>query len=150
LRLAALALCAFLSVHRLGDGGLVRLSLGGGCVVLKSLPRKVLNDVRQKSHFFKNSLKYLLTNKYVNCIVRLMNDPLRPCRTGRSEWKGSPESFRGSAQLIFLPSFPWAGLPRRSPESLRGEGGSKLPVNRMQRLYNQHLAPSVNRIEEKI
>jgi hypothetical protein len=94
--------------------------------VLKTLPCSVLQHFAKKSHFFKNSFKYLLTNKCFNCIVRLMNDPLRPCRTGRSERKGSPESFRGSAPLIFLPSFRWAGLPRHSRlvrRSRSGEGG---------------------------
>jgi hypothetical protein len=39
-------------------------------------------------------------------------------------WKGrkiSPESFRGSAEPIFLPSFRQAGLPRHSR---CGDGGS--------------------------
>ena len=30
-------------------------------------------------------LKNLLTNKYINCSVRLMNDPFRPCRKGKGE-----------------------------------------------------------------
>jgi hypothetical protein len=71
----------------------------------KSLPRKVLNDVRQKSHIFKKSLKNLLTKQYTNCIVRLMNDQLRPCRKGgimKAELRNCKRSANGVVKTTQL------------------------------------------------
>jgi hypothetical protein len=42
-----------------------------------------------EAHIFKKSFKYLLTRKCFNCNIHVMNDQLRPCRTGNGE-RGRP------------------------------------------------------------
>ena len=70
---------------------------------LKLLQCSVLQPFEKKSHYFKHSFKNLLTNKYINCNLRLMNDQLRPCeskgRIMKDESRSESQAEMGGAGL---------------------------------------------------
>ena len=70
------------------------------------MPRKGLKEVRHPSHFLDNSFKDLLTNEYIYCNVRLMNDAFKPCRKGKAERGRLARRGWRPAQHIFAPC-PW-------------------------------------------
>jgi hypothetical protein len=68
-----------------------------------------LQGISKERDIFKKSFKYLLTRKFFNCSIRLMNDQLRPCRNGMGS-AGVPPAVFGVPPNTSSPGFKRAGM----------------------------------------